>query len=170
MEQVKAFGMPDMRERRTGLSVLTLFVTFGMERFGPPVGGGRLPVERYLSCRLLNRIAFYELSQMRDVLPEVLNDLSTDELYPLPSSQPQRNMEVLQSWEAVRALNEQMASGGIRENLEECVGAVENARRLYDHIGAVMPQPLDAKSNADHLDPLQEGIRLFAQLAELDLP
>ncbi len=143
---------------------------FSMDRFGPPMGGGRLPVERYLSNGLINRIAFYELSQIRDVLPEVLNELPTDELYPQPSSQPQRNMEVLQSWDAIRALNDLLASKGLRSNLDACVGAVENARRLYDHIGVVMPQPLDTKSNADHLDPLQEGIRLFAKLAELDLP
>jgi hypothetical protein len=30
--------------------------TFSLDRFNPPVGGGRQPIERYLSCALLNRI------------------------------------------------------------------------------------------------------------------
>jgi len=142
---------------------------FSMDRFVPPLGGGRLPIERYLSCQLLNRIAFYELDQIRDVLPAVLNGLSTDAIYPAESSQPQRNQEVLQSWDAIRTVNARLVRGNIRESLRACLAAVEDARRLYGHIAAILPQPLDPKSNDQHLDPMQEGIRLFTRLAELDL-
>ncbi len=142
---------------------------FSMDRFGPPLGGGRLPVERYLSCPLLNRITFYELAQIRGVLPAVLNGLPTDALYPEESSQPQRSQEVLQSWAAIRQLNSHLVRGNAVEALRVCLVALEEARRLYGHIAAMLPQPLDPKSNDQHLDPVQEGIRLFVRLAELDL-
>jgi hypothetical protein len=140
---------------------------FSMDRFAPPLGGGRLPVERYLSCSLLNRIAFYELAQLREVIPEVLNERPTDALYPEDTSQPQRNQEVLQSWDAIRELNERLVRGNPVAALRGCRAALEDARRLYAHIAASLPQPLDPKSNDQHLDPLQEGITLFTSLAEL---
>jgi len=144
--------------------------SFSMDRFAPPFGGGRLPVERYMSCGLLNRITFYELDQLRAVVPEILNGLSTDGLYPAGSSQPQRNQEVLQSWAAIKELNTRLVRGSAVEALNRCRAAVEEARRLFGHITPAMPQPLDPKSNDQHLDPLQEGIRLFASLAEIELP
>lgn len=142
---------------------------FSMDRFAPPGGGGRLPVERYLSCNLLNRITFYELEQIRGVFPDVMNGLPTDDLYPEGSSQPQRNQEVLQSWAAIQNLNSRMARGGVVEALNRCFAAIEDARRRYAHVTASLPQPLDPKSNDQHLEPLEEGSRLFAALAELDL-
>ena len=143
---------------------------FSMDRFAPPMGGGRLPVERYLSCGLLNRITFYELDQLREFVPGVLNGLSTDDIYPEHSSQPQRNQEVLQSWEAIKALNTRLPHRNILTALKNCQKAVDDARRLYSHIDMALPQPLDPRSNEQHLDPLEEGIKLFAALAEIDLP
>jgi len=142
--------------------------SFSMDRFAPPLGGGRLPVERYLSCILLNRIAFYELAQLRDVIPDVLNGLETDALYPEETSQPQRNQEILQSWSAIKALNARLARGNPVAALRACDVAIEEARRLYGHIDVTLPQPLDPKSNDQHVEPLQEGIRLFRSLAEFD--
>jgi hypothetical protein len=143
---------------------------FSMDRFSPPLGAGRLPIERYLSCQLLNRIAFYELGQLREVLPVVLNELPTDELYPEETSQPQRNQEVLQSWDAIRELNQRLVRGSLLESLRVCGAALEDARNCYSEAGAALPQPFDTKSNDQHIEPLQEGLRLFATLAELDGP
>jgi hypothetical protein len=143
---------------------------FSMDRFAPPLGGGRLPVERYLSCGLLNRVTFYELEQLREVVPEVLNGLPSDALYPEGSSQPQRNQEVLQSWEAIKELNSRLVRGNVATALDCCRAAVVDARRLYAHVVPAMPQALDPKSDEQHLDPLEEGIRLFASLGELNLP
>lgn len=142
---------------------------FSMDRFAPPLGGGRLPIERYLSCNLLNRIAFYELEQLRGPVPEVLNGLATDELYPAGSSQPPRNQEVLQSWSGIQELNSRLVRPNMVESLNRCRAAIEDARKIFANVNAALPKPLDAKSNDEHLDPLQEGIRLFATLAELDL-
>lgn len=142
--------------------------SFSTGRFGPP-SGGRLPVERYLSCLLLNRIAFYELESLRNTMPNVLNGLPTDDLYSAEqSSQPRRNQEVLQSWDAIRKLSKHLITTDIVGSLGKCLAAVEQARKTYDSISVNME--LDTKSNSQHLEPLEEGIRLFAELAELQLP
>jgi hypothetical protein len=138
---------------------------FSLDRFGPPIGGGRLPVERYLSCRLLNRIAYYELESLRGIFPQVLNGLPTDALYPAASSQPPRNQEVLQSWNAIGQLNRQLERENVVAALEACRTALVEAQDVYDNIA--MRMQLDPKSNDQHIEPLQEGIRLFASLAEL---
>jgi hypothetical protein len=143
--------------------------TFSMDRFAPPMGGGRMPVERYLSCGLLNRIAFYELDQVRDVVPGVLNHLATDALYPEGSSQPPRNQEVIQSWQAIHELNARLTGGTILNALGRCVESLGEATRLYGHVRSALPQSLDPKSSDQHLEPLAEGIRLFAALAEIEL-
>jgi hypothetical protein len=80
--------------------------TFSVERFSPTTGGGRTPTERYLSCALLNRITYYELDILRRRVSSVLNRLGTDALYGWEGSQPPRNKEVLQTWDAIKALNQ----------------------------------------------------------------
>jgi len=76
---------------------------------------------------------------------------------------------VLQSWSAIQELNSRLVRADILGSLNRCQTAVENARNIYANVNAALPQPLDPKSNDQHLEPLQEGIRLFATLAELDL-
>ncbi|MBE3045357.1 hypothetical protein IMZ48_22970 [Candidatus Bathyarchaeota archaeon] len=141
---------------------------FSLDRFAAPLGGGRQPVERYLSCGLLNRITYFELEAIRRLHPRVLNGISTDEFYPEGSSQPNRAQEVLQSWEAIKRLNENLVSNDIISSLRQCLDSLAAAQGLYIDISVGME--FDAKSNAQHLEPLQEGIRLFARLAELELP
>lgn len=141
---------------------------FSLDRFAPSPGGGRLPIQRYASQALLNRLTFFELNQLRGILPAVLNALPTDDLYdPNNGSEPQRNMEVVQSWDAVKALNLSLVAGEQRQSLEHCRAAVAKAGVFYDTIQS-QPIRLDSKSNAEHLQPLAEGIRLFEKLAELD--
>lgn len=141
---------------------------FSLDRFAAPLRGGRLPIERYLSCALLNRITYSELEALREAVPEVLNGLPNDALYPAGTSQPPRNQEVLQSWEAIHALNQRLLAGDLTESLGVCQSTVDAARRVYDHAQA--RQQFDPKSNDQHLDPIQEGIQLFARFAELELP
>ena len=101
---------------------------FSLDRFGPSPGGGRLPVQRYLSKRLLNRITFYELDALRGTNPKILNGLSLDSLYdPSKGSEPARNKEVLQSWETVKALNDALATGDQAQDLVACLTAVKKA-------------------------------------------
>ncbi len=141
---------------------------FSLDRFAPSVGGGRLPIQRYLSVGLLNRITYFELNAVRSLrLPGILNGLPLDELYPTDDgSSPERAKEVLQSWEAVRELNRQLVPSDLNESLRRCAKAVTMASRIYDTI----PLPLDGKSNREHLDPLREGMQLFARLAEIQPP
>jgi len=142
--------------------------TFSMNRFEPSEGGGRRPRARYLSKRLLNRILYYELDQLREDFPAILNDLSSDAYYDADEgSLPQNNGEILQSWDAIRSLMEDLAGSNVEVSLSGCLGAVRQAEVLYDQIQTAIR--LDLKSNADHLDPIREGIRSFADRAELQL-
>lgn len=137
---------------------------FSIDRFSPSAGGGRLPIQRYLSVGLLNRITYFELNALRDFgVQGVLNGLPLDSLY---QNEPERPREVLQSWEAVRDMNRRLLQGDSQNSLRRCVQAIGRAERLYDSI----PLPLDGKSNREHLEPLREGIGLFARLAEIEPP
>lgn len=137
---------------------------FSLDRFAPSTGGGRLPIQRYLSVGLLNRITYFELNAVRDLgVRGVLNGLPLDSLY---DNEPPRPKEVLQSWEAVRTLNNRLLQGDSNSSLRRCLQAIGQAERFYDSI----PLPLDGKSNSEHLEPLREGIGLFARLAEIEPP
>ena len=142
--------------------------SFSLDRFAPSTGGGRLPIQRYLSLALLNRITFYELDQLRKLVPGILNKLPTDSLYdPQNGSVPQRNMEVVQSWEALKALGDLLITSEQSESLKICRGALKNANTIYETIQARSIR-LDQKSNQEHLQPLADGFDLFSKLAELD--
>jgi hypothetical protein len=141
--------------------------TFSLDRF-LPAGGGRLPVQRYLSNILLNRITFFELDSLREMYPDVLNGLGTDSLYPEDSgSEPERSEEILQTWDAIKNLNQDLVDENVKKGLKQCREAVKQAGEAYDVVEALVPR-LDQKSNRDHLAALSEGIRLFTHLAELD--
>ena len=141
--------------------------SFSLDRFAPSAGGGRLPIQRYVSLSLLNRITFFELDQLRNLMPSVLNNLPTDDLYnPQAGSAPQRNMEVIQSWEAVKQLNSSLVTRNQTQSLANCRTAVERATAAYETIQTLVR--LDTKSNSEHIPPLLEGLHLFSELAELE--
>lgn len=139
--------------------------TFSLDRFGPAVGGGRLPVQRYLSNRLLNRITYIELNSLQPFLPELLNGLPHDSDF-IDVEEPQRNREVFQSWEALKAQADRTTGGDLIANLANCDAAIAHAQDAYARISAAR-FPLDTKSGNDHLEDLSEGIKLFRELAEL---
>jgi len=139
---------------------------FSLDRFAPSAGGGRLPIQRYLSLALLNRITFSEFDQLRTMSPAVVNQLDSDALYdPAEGSVPQRNMEVIQSWEAVKTLNTRMIGADQAASLKKGQEMVRQAGLNYDLVQRLIR--LDQKSNAEHIQPLAEGLGLFAKLAEL---
>ncbi|MBC7369397.1 MAG: hypothetical protein H7343_21730 [Undibacterium sp.] len=142
---------------------------FGLGRFSPDSSGGRLPTPRYLSCSLLNRITFDELERLRGSVPGVLNELETDELYPeATGSEPERNQEVLQTWEAISELNRKLVTdGNVEASLQECHEHLEAADALYLEVEDAAFSPLEPKSNRGHLEPLRDGLLKFAELAEL---
>ena len=140
--------------------------TFSLDRFNPPLGGGRLPVERYLSAALLNRVTYYELDVLRRVAPEAVNGLPSDALYSGEGSQPERSKEVLQSWDALNSLNERLVTGDKAACLRNCRRAIQLAKQLYAEASASVS--FEPKSNDEHLDDLGAGLDLFERLAELN--
>lgn len=138
--------------------------TFSLERFAPSGTGGRLPIQRYLSKRLLNRITHIELDALRNLFPELVNGLPHDADY--TDGEPARNREVLQSWEAAASLLREMTNGDTEGNLARCESALTNAAGLYTRLAAAGIR-LDARSNSEHLEPIREGIQIFKELAEL---
>ncbi len=140
--------------------------TFSMERFTPSNAGGRLPIQRYLSLGLLNRITFYEYDTLRDRVPGIKNNLTTDNIFEIENAEPERAREVLQSWEALKTLISQFSTKRIKDNLDNLNLHIDNALNLYTSINAVLPS-LDSKSNFDHLDPLKYALSRFTQITEI---
>jgi len=137
--------------------------TFSLDRFMPASGGGRQPIKRYLSQRLLNRITFTERDALRAIAPSTTNGLPHDADY---EPEPDRTSEALQSWEAMRGICSNLALPDIDAGLDACQSAIMHAEATYTSIAAA-GLALDQKSSADHLDALREGIVGFKKLAGL---
>lgn len=139
---------------------------FSLDRFAPPTPGGRRPVLRYLSKALLNSIRFDELERLRGRFPDVLNGLGTDALYPLnEGSMPIGQMaEVMQTWDVISSFS----PGASEPTLTECREWITAAGVLYERINLSPGMRLMGRSNGDHLESLRGGLRLFAELAEID--
>lgn len=139
---------------------------FSLDRFAPPSPGGRRPVYRYLSTRLLNSIRFDELQLLRGRFPEILNGLPTDEFYdPDNGSMPDGQLqEVLQAWDAIASF----LPDGESLDLADCRGWVATARSQYEQMNLAPGMRLTGRSNGDHLDSLAGGLHLFSELAEID--
>jgi hypothetical protein len=139
---------------------------FSLDRFSPPSPGGRRPVYRYLSTRLLNSVRFDELQLLRGRFPEILNDLPTDAYYdPDNGSMPDGQLqEVLQTWDAISSF---LPKGQSLE-LSDCRDRVATARSQYEQINLAPGMRLMGRSNGDHLDSLSGGLHLFSELAEID--
>jgi hypothetical protein len=137
---------------------------FSMDRFLPSATGGQQAVTRYLSMRLLSRITFYELHNLRGIVPNVLNGFGSDSYYDIGTgSEPARNTEVFQSWEALRSLITEAPRG----SFDHCVDLVDDARKLYAQAELALPTPWEKRSGPEHLDDLLGGISSFRKLAEL---
>ncbi len=139
---------------------------FSLDRFSPPTPGGRRPAYRYLSTRLLNSIKFDELGLLRGRFPEILNGLETDQFYELEKgSLPDSQVyEILQTWESISSFS----SNGSSPELSDCRQWIETASQQYEQINFSPGMRLMGRSNGDHLYSLKEGLKLFAELAEID--
>jgi hypothetical protein len=139
---------------------------FSLDRFAPPSPGGRRPVYRYLSTGLLNSIRFDELERLRTRFPEVLNGLPTDDFYdPENGSMPDGQLqEVLQTWDAISSF----VPHDCQPELSDCDEWIANATSQYGQINLAPGMRLMGRSNGDHLESLSGGLRLFAELAEID--
>ncbi len=139
---------------------------FSLDRFAPPSPGGRRPVYRYLSTRLLNSIRFDELQLLRDRFPEVLNGLVTDQFYdPENGSMPDGQLqEILQTWDAITSF----APAGSSPQLSDCRSWISRASSQYEQINLSPGMRLMGRSNGDHLESIASGLQLFSELAEID--
>ena len=135
---------------------------FSIDRFFPSIGG-RLPIVRYLSKSLLNRITFSEKEAVSRFVTKVINQLPHDADY---NPEPERRKEVLQSWEALKSLNEEIVTEDITESLMNCTQSVIFAEQSYNEI-ATFGIMLDQKSQDEHILPLSEGLRQFKERAGL---
>ena len=135
---------------------------FSIDRFFPSTGG-RLPIVRYLSKSLLNRITYSEKDAVSRFVPKVINQLPHDAEY---KPEPERQREVLQSWEALKSLNEEIVAEDITESLNNCSQSVIFAAQTYNEI-ASLGLVLDQKSQDNHILPLSEGLRQLKERADL---
>ena len=141
--------------------------TFSLSRFEPAMSGGHLPTPRYLSTKLINRITFTEFDQLRRNVQGIVNSLTTDAEYPEDrGSEPYRNKEVLQTWDALKNICAKINPGDTKKALAELDQAINVAAISYAKIQALGIQ-LEPKSGSDHLDAMSDSIKLFSSLAEL---
>ena len=136
---------------------------FSITRFTPTAAGGRLPVQRYLSKSLINRITFYEYDALKERVKGIKNELPTDQIY--ENGEPERAAEILQSWNALSTLCSEFSSNSVVDNLNVLKNRIDNAFRLYATINSILP--LETKSNSEHIEPLQFAISRFLEFTEL---
>ena len=137
---------------------------FSMGRFIKSSGGGQLPLVRYLSKKLLNRITVNEREAFVEVIPSIMNGLSTDALY--EGRQPGRTEEALQAWQAIASLNEDVISDDVSESLEQLRNYTTEAENYYNELQTVgFSESYEA--NMEYLLALNESLTAFEQLAEL---
>ena len=142
----------------TGLQV------FSMGRYIKGGGGGQLPLKRYLSKTLLNRITINEREAFAKVLPNVMNGLSTDVLY--EEREPDRTEEALQTWEAIASLNQEIVFGDMDEGLKALRDRIAEAEKCYEELqSAGFSERYEA--NMEYLGALQESLSNFKEMAEL---
>ena len=96
-------------------------------------------------------------------VPGVINNLPHDADY---NPEPERQKEVLQSWEALKSLNKELVAEDITESLKKCIQFVNFSEQTYNEI-ASFGIVLDRKSQNEHILPLSDGLRQFKERAEL---
>ena len=137
---------------------------FSMARYIRGPGGGQLPLVRYLSMKLLNRITVNEREAFVEFVPGIMNGLSTDSLY--AGHHPNRTDEAIQSWQAISALNSAVVSANVREGLQRLRNRTTEAREYYDRLRDVgFSERYEA--NIEFLAALGDSLTAFEELAEL---
>lgn len=137
---------------------------FSMGRYIKPEGrGGQLPIVRYVSKLLLNRIRHDELRAYAAVIPGALNNLAHDTAY---DGVPDRTSEALQTWEAISSLNEEVNGGVVESRLEALNSRIEEARAAYASL-QMRGISEGIETVTEYLGQLSGAIENFKRLAEL---
>jgi len=137
---------------------------FTMGKYIKAEGGGRQPNTRYLSKRLLNRIKLDERIAYLRLLPEVNNGLSHDQEY--DAGDPGRTIEAVQTWEAIKSLNDEILTSNLDTNMTHLHQKVNSAIEAYaglSRYGVVE----GIETINQYLEALRDGIEEFKRLAEL---
>lgn len=137
---------------------------FSMGRYIKGTRGGQLPIIRYLSKKLINRITINEREAFVEVLPDILNNLSSDSFY--IEREPSRTEETIQAWQAISSLNEEIISDSIEQNLTIIKNKILEAENMYNLL-QTHGFTDRYESNQEYLSALKNGIILFEQQAEL---
>jgi len=137
---------------------------FSINRYVRSVKGGRLPIVRYLSNLILNRITFSERTAVANLMPDINNGLPHDEDY--EKGEPARNVEVLQNWEAIAQLNNQLIAPDVNESLNLLENAIDRADIAYARLSG-LGFSIDVETNREYINALREGIKTFKQNAEI---
>jgi len=137
---------------------------FSMSRYINTVSGGRLPTIRYLSNALLNRITHDERRAFVKLIPEINNGLPRDSDY--EGGEPERKVEVLQSWEAISHLNNGNIVSDIDESLQSLENMVNRSERTYTNL-AGYGLPVNREANREYMEALMESIQAFRKNAEI---
>jgi len=137
--------------------------SFSMSRYVSKTSGGQLPIIRYLSNRLLNRVKFDEREAFSNILPEIDNGLPHDKDY--KKGEIDRVVEILQTWEAIAQLNKQVIVSDIHDTLKRLEIALTNAQVAYgrlSHSGFSIDVGV-----SNYINTLREGISTFKKNAEI---
>ena len=137
---------------------------FSMSRYINTVSGGRLPTIRYLSNALLNRITHDERRAFVKLIPEINNGLPRDSDY--EGGEPDRKIEVLQSWEAISHLNNENIVSEMDESLQSLENMVNRAEITYTNL-AGYGLPVNREANREYMEALMESIQAFRSNAEI---
>ncbi len=137
---------------------------FAMGRYVRGSGRGQLPIVRYLSKPLLNRIKINEREAYAEVVPGIMNGLSTDAHY--EGREPSRSEEALQTWESIASLNNDVISSDMEEGLENLRHYTQGARDLYEQLNTHGFSER-YESNIEYLTALNDSVSMFKELAEL---
>jgi hypothetical protein len=137
---------------------------FSMARYVRGPGGGQLPLVRYLSMSLLNRITVNEREAFVEFVPDIMNGLSTDSLY--EGREPSRTDEALQSWQAITGMSNEVISSNVSEGIARLNRRTIVAREYYDKLQQVgFSERYEA--NMEFLAALRDSLTAFVELAEL---
>jgi hypothetical protein len=139
--------------------------TFSMGRYVKPEGsGGQLPIIRYLSKALLNRIRFDERMAFSKIVPQIVNGLPRDMDY--DNGIPDRTVEALQTWEALSSLNHEIAEKNLEKSLLKLTNLITRATAAY----ATLSQygiTGGYETTTEYLEQLTRGVDVFKRLAEI---
>ncbi len=139
---------------------------FSLAPFQPPIGGRR-PLVKYLSHAMQNRITVPELNQLRELVPQVLNKLSSDNYYPEDNASMPKdpNYEVLQTWQTIKTFIDRFGAKNMAGRLHDYLATIQNARNIY---AAISKNRIELQNGNEHLVEIEEAIDSFKKKRGLD--